>query len=145
MSYDMDIFSGYMMNYNSLHDVVPNEFKALEESVGEVMTYLKLREIEVNKHDLIIYMQDVRTKYRIDELDDEDFEVLELKLKQPFNDLCKAFSDKTELSIWFYYSGTYNEMYVRFNNEEVVEFTPKAKTLQQMTSGFYYDEWIEEG
>jgi hypothetical protein len=36
-------------------------------------------------------------------------------------------------------------MYVRFNDEEVVEFTPKAKALQKMTSGFGYDEWIEEG
>jgi hypothetical protein len=145
MSDEFSIVSGYMMNYNRLKDVVPNEVRVVEESLDDVMMYLKLQEHEIKRYELILYVQDNNNWYRIDELDEEDLKFVKDKVERPFNDLRKAFLDKTELNIWLYYSGTYDELYVTFNDEQVVELTPRAKALQKMTSGFYYDEWIEEG
>ncbi len=145
MSDEFSIVSGYMMNYNRLKDVVPNEVRVVEESLDDVMMYLKLQEHEVKRYELILYVQDNNNWYRIDELDEEDLKFVKDKVERPLNDLRKAFLDKTELNIWLYYSGTYGELYVTFNDEQVVELTPRAKALQKMTSGFYYDEWIEEG
>jgi hypothetical protein len=142
MSEDYYSISGYFMDYNSVEKVIPYEFNVLEQKIDELRTYFAIQGKHIRQEEIVVYMEDGHGDLD-DDLDDDELVLVKEKMQESFDNLKKAFFDKTQLNIWFYYSGTNDVMYVKFHDSEVFTLTPQAKALQSLNVGFGFDEWVE--
>ena len=114
MSNDTYAMSGYFMDFEDLNKVVPNEFAEFKKEIEDLLIYFKLQEKPIRLENVVVYLEDGTGELEYI-LDNDELLLVEEKIGDFLGKLKKAFLEKTQLQLFFYYSGTNDELYVQFS------------------------------
>lgn len=141
--------STYLMMFDDLEKVVPNEFKGFKEKAEQCLVILRLKGYGVDFKDVILYVQNAEGRLYDDFVDeDEDVrdeidEIFVQTISRSFVDLQNTFEEKTNLDMFVNWSEEKKWLYIDFPEHTMMVLSPESKQLRDLDVGFIYDEFVD--
>jgi hypothetical protein len=141
--------SDYVLMYDELKKVVPNEVNIFEEKVDEILVALKMMGYSnLKMKNILEYMATEEEQSDLEsEVDEDDFEVIEERLSELFDkieDVEKKFAELTGINISKSYSKVDGYFYYEMEFSDVVRLTPQAEKLKSSGISFGLQTWVDE-
>jgi len=146
---DFKAVADYVLEYDEVKKVVPEEIKEFEEKVDAVLVAIRLMGYEdISLMSIFEYMCNEEENSDIErDLSKDDFNAVEEMLKELFDVIGVVedkFEEKTKISIYNSFSKTEEKVYFEMRMDDVVELTPQAKALKESGVKFEFQSWVDE-
>jgi hypothetical protein len=148
---DVSVFAEYVIEFEDLEKVVPNETKAFFEKAEEVLLIIKMTSDEdynFKMRDMYEYCgrDDIEGSNIYNLLDANTWDLVEDKLSEVYNlltDVFHAFEKQTGVGVNIEMNYETDKHYFYLVKDDVVQLTPQAKKLEQMGIKLELEQWSE--
>jgi hypothetical protein len=138
----------YLMMFDELEKVVPNEFSTFQSRAEKCLMVMKLCGWSGEFKDLVLYVQNAQGKFYDDYVDEDESirdkidDTISHIVGFAFQDLQNAFEERTGLDMYVNWGKEKNWLYVDFPEEDVM-FSDKIKKLYESKVGMIYEMSVD--
>jgi hypothetical protein len=148
------VYTAYVIEYDEIKKVVPNEASLFEERADKVLVFLKLAypDKKFTMNDIFDYCAkddiDGCRIYKI--IDNEDFHAIEEDLQEVYgllwgndNSVIRMFAKTTNVELGMDYNYKENKAYFYLHETDLIQLTPSGQALKEKGVRFEFEKWEE--
>ena len=148
------VYSAYIIPFEEVRKVVPDEVRVFEEKAEKILVFLKLTYTDYGftMEDIFEFCtrDDIEGCRIYNILDNGDFHSLDGELDDIYSSLCLsensvfgAFKKKTNIGLGAEYNYKEEQPYFYLHEDDLIQLTPSGKALRDNGVSFEFANWSE--